>query len=76
VLACLVGCAAQARSPEGGARWVQASGTNVPLDVARQQCADRATQSTSDLRTQDVATKAALGDFIACMREQGWTKSQ
>jgi len=63
------GCSAPARSAAPSAP-VPAS---PAFQQARSECTQRAVDATRDFQQQDVASKAAIGIYVECMKEKGFT---
>jgi hypothetical protein len=73
--ALVAGCHSQSRSvPEPTTRWQRVEGSSEPLENARTACKQEALEKTKSIRQQGVATRAAGGIFIECMRRHGWTQ--
>lgn len=73
VLALLAACAV---SPPPKTTWSPASESTPAFAEAREACAQRAMSETKTAHGETLASKAAFGIFLECMKAKGWTMSQ
>jgi hypothetical protein len=75
-LALVAGCHSQSRSvPEPTVRWERVEGSTEPLEIARTACKQEALDKTKSIGQEALATQAAGGIFIECMRRHGWVRA-
>ena len=63
-------CATTSKPP---AEWAKTRETAEDFEAAKAACTEKATSATATITQQGTATRAALGIFLKCMSDKGWT---
>jgi len=73
VMLSLTACAS---APRPESEWVKSRESAEDFKSADQECQQRAFAATAGQYIQSTATKAALGVYLTCMKDKGWTQVQ
>jgi len=66
------GCSAPARPAASASSPSAAPASGPAFESAKAECKQRAVAATEDTRQQGIASKAAVGLYVDCMRQKGF----